>query len=173
MLEVLPGPFAADPLPRVSVVLPAGAAGNASAIWMGGARALRGEELHAAALASAWLVDAAGDMPHEHRQAVARLVHCVFADSEEVPPGFVRIQETVRTLALAARAADAPDHIYIVCAQGLNRSGLLTGLVLRELGLPGEDAVARIRAARAGALANHAYERLIHEARPWLRPLEG
>ena len=161
MLESIPEPGAIDLLPRASLVLPAGAAGNRGAIWMGGARALRGEELHAHALGRAWIVDAAGDMPEGHRLAAARVVHCVFADLEETPPNLARIAEIVADLAVALAAADGPERLYIVCAQGLNRSGLLTGLLLRSLGLSGGDVLGLIRRARPGALANHAFERLV------------
>ena len=161
MLEAIPEPGAIDLLPRASLILPPGAAGNQAAIWMGGARALRGEEVHASALGGSWIVDAAGDMPGGHAAAAARVVHCVFADLEETPPNLARIREIVQELAAARAHRAGPKGLYIVCAQGLNRSGLLTGLLLRSFGLTGEDALTRIREARPGALANHAFERLV------------
>ena len=150
-------------VPRASLVLPRGP--RTAAIWMGGARALRGDEVRPSDLAGGWLVDAAGDMPSAHRAAATRLIDCVFADNEETPPGFLRVQELVREISAAATSG-GPLAICLVCSQGLNRSGLLTGLVLRQMGFSANDTVARIRAARPGSLANHAYERLIHEARP-------
>ena len=104
-------------------------------------------------------------MPSAHRAAATRLIDCVFADNEETTPGFLRVQELVREIGAAGTSGE-PLAIYLVCSQGLNRSGLLTGLVLRQLGFSANETVARIRAARPGSLANHAYERLIHEARP-------
>jgi hypothetical protein len=43
----------------------------------------------------------------------------------------------------------------------MNRSGLLTGLLLRELGLSGTLALERILGARPGALSNEAFRRLV------------
>jgi len=40
------------------------------------------------------------------------------------------------------------------CNMGFNRSGLVAGLILTSLGMPGVVAVSRIRARRPGALYN-------------------
>jgi hypothetical protein len=156
-----------DPPPRASLILPPGEAGNAAGIWMGGARALHGEEIPAEHLTRAWLIDLAGDMPAGHHAAAAQATFCVFSDVEEVPSSLWRIEQTARDAALAARGGhDAPEHVYIVCSQGLNRSGLVTGLLLTALGLSPEDAIARIRRVRPGSLANHAFERLLLASAP-------
>ena len=42
-------------------------------------------------------------------------------------------------------------------AVGFNRSGLMAGLILIELGMPGAEAVARLRAKRPGALFNEMF----------------
>lgn len=39
-------------------------------------------------------------------------------------------------------------HVAVVCWMGLNRSGLVAGVMLRKLGLTGEQAVARIKSWR-------------------------
>jgi protein-tyrosine phosphatase len=49
-----------------------------------------------------------------------------------------------------------------MCKQGLNRRGLVLGRVLRALGLSGEEAIRTLRAQRPGALANLAFEQLLH-----------
>ena len=41
-----------------------------------------------------------------------------------------------------------------MCTHGMNRSGLVTGLILRSLGIGAPEAVDRIRLARPGALSN-------------------
>lgn len=65
----------------------------------------------------------------------------------------------------------------VTCHMGLNRSGLIVGLALRELtGWSGEDRVARIRAARGPfALGNSQFRRLVEGKdrpswRDWLAP---
>lgn len=149
--------------PRASLVLSAGESGSLSNIWMGGAHSHRGDEIRHEALAGCWLIDTAGDMPAEHRAAALRLIACVFVDTEGVPSPFWRIEQTVVDAAGAARGESGPPptDIYIVCQHGMNRSGLVTGLLLQELGLPPADAIGRIRRHRPGALSNHTFERLL------------
>lgn len=43
------------------------------------------------------------------------------------------------------------------CGMDFNRSALLAGLILTDLGTPGPDAVARLRAHRPGALFNERF----------------
>jgi protein-tyrosine phosphatase len=50
------------------------------------------------------------------------------------------------------------DHKVLVhCALGYNRSALVAGLVLRYLGMTGEETVALLRRQRPGALYNRAF----------------
>lgn len=43
------------------------------------------------------------------------------------------------------------------CGMGFNRSALVAGLILHELGVPGPQAVARLRERRPGALYNQRF----------------
>jgi protein-tyrosine phosphatase len=49
----------------------------------------------------------------------------------------------------------------VMCKQGLNRSALMAGLILRELGASPAEVVEAIRAARPGALTNQTFVRLL------------
>lgn len=51
------------------------------------------------------------------------------------------------------------------CGMGLNRSALVAGLILTELGMPGPDAVARLRERRPGALFNERFARYVESVR--------
>ena len=46
------------------------------------------------------------------------------------------------------------DRVLIHCAQGINRSSLVNGVILNLHGYPGKEAVGIITAARPGALLN-------------------
>jgi protein-tyrosine phosphatase len=46
-------------------------------------------------------------------------------------------------------------RVLVTCMQGRNRSGVLVGLALREMGLPGAEAARRIRLARNGLTNPH------------------
>jgi hypothetical protein len=152
--------------PRASLVAEPGALpGLRSAIWMGGAHSLRGEPLHPAALETAWLVDCAGDMPRAYRDAAGLHIACVFADLEALVLPSRHILPVVDRLAAAVTApAAAPAGVYIMCTHGMNRSGLVAGLLLRRLGLDADGAVAAIRAARPGALSNGSFVDLLRRA---------
>jgi protein-tyrosine phosphatase len=65
--------------------------------------------------------------------------------------------------AAAAHPAEPPPRLYVFCNQGMNRSGLMIGLILRALGLAGEDALRAITCCRPGALTNRTFVRLLHE----------
>ena len=150
-------------MPRASRVLTAGECGSLANIWMGGAQSNRGEEIRHEALAGCWLIDTAGDMPPEHREAAARTIPCVFVDTEGLPSPYWRLEQTVAAAVAAARGESgvAPTDIYIVCQHGMNRSGLVTGLLLQQLGMDAGEAIERIRRERPGALSNHTFERLL------------
>ena len=144
-------------IPRASLVLAAGESRNpATEVWMGGARSLHGDHVTESLVAASWLVDCAGDMPPAHRTSAGLWVACVFADHDGPLPSSLPLDAVIADAARAASGGHpAPPHrIYIMCTHGMNRSGLVTGLLLRALGVDGPEAVDRIRVARPGALSN-------------------
>jgi protein-tyrosine phosphatase len=52
------------------------------------------------------------------------------------------------------------------CTSGFNRSALVAGLVLTELGMPGSAALARIRERRPGALYNQMFAQYLASLGP-------
>lgn len=114
-----------------------------------------------ARLASAWVLDLAGDMPPDFRTSALRWQTFVFPDVESVPPRFDRLLHIVREFAVALRSPGPPADVFLMCQYGYNRSGLAAGLLLRELGFDPHAAVALVRARRPGALANAAFSDLI------------
>lgn len=121
---------------------------------MGGAHSLAGAVIEESHLGRAWIVDCAGDMPPAWRPAALLWLPLVFADLDVPLTPSLRLDETVARLASAIAAPSPPPAIYIMCTHGMNRSGLVTGLLLRTLGIAGDEAIARVRAARPGALSN-------------------
>lgn len=161
MLEPLPAPRHHNDAPRASLLVPAGELA-ATAIWMGGAHTPHGDPIGLQELASAWVIDCAGDMPPAYRAAAGRWFSRVFPDLDHVPPAFAAITGLADEVASLLNAgAGAPAHLYIVCQHGMNRSGLVAGLVMRRLGLDGAATVERITAARPGALSNQAFRRIV------------
>lgn len=161
---------AATETPRASLVLPPGSVpGLQAGIWMGGAHSHLGQEITERTVSESWVLDCAGDMP-VHLQAVSqRWASVVFADIDERPAKFERLVETVREWSIELRLAGGdskPGDVFVMCQYGMNRSGLATGLLLRTLGIDGDETVSRIVRARPGALSNDAFRRLLRDWRP-------
>lgn len=158
--------------PRASRIQIPGREELVTELWMGGADSLHGELLVPAHLADAWIIDLAGDLPEVYRGAAACWLPRVFADVEQVPHGYARLAALAESIAACLTGAGASDgwphpdeppaRVYVLCQQGLNRSGLLTGLILRALGVPAEQALSAI-GTRPGALTNLTYVRLVRD----------
>ena len=133
------------------------------ALWMGGTDSVLGEPVPRAALGRALVVDCAGDLSPGYRSAAAAYIPRVFMDAEVVPFSYPQLAELVHELAAAASAPGQLDRIYILCQYGMNRSGLLTGLLLRALGEAAGAAIDLVRSTRPGALSNQTFTRLIAE----------
>ena len=66
------------------------------------------------------------------------------------------------------------ERVLLHCRGGRGRVGLVAGLLLRDCGLGGEEAIRWVREARTGALENRAQERFVIDYRPQLlAPLAG
>jgi hypothetical protein len=158
--------------PRASRIAVPGRVDLTTELWMGGAYSLHGDLLRPEDFAGAWVIDVAGDLSPSQQAACALWLPCVFSDFEEVPPVYSRLTRLARSIAACLIGAEADDgwehpttpprRIYLLCNQGLNRSGLVTGLILRALGVPAEDTLAAI-AARPGSLSNRTFARLVRE----------
>lgn len=160
--------------PRANrVLLPAGL-GVLTEIWMGGGHSAFGHDIDLEQVRDAWIVDCANEFPLRFRDAAGLTIFRVFTDTEEPPHNWERLDGLALSLGSCilgvAHGRDGWEHphepparLYIVCKQGMNRSGLMAGRILRALGVPGDEAVAAVRLARPGALNNITFERLVRE----------
>ncbi|GEM_PF-947917 len=162
--------FAGDP-PRATRIRLPHRPEIGTEIWMGGSDSLIGESVSLDVVSDAVVIDCAGNLPHAYRTAAGQFLSCVFLDAEVVPFSFDRVAGLVHELATAVTAAagtdaaGAPRRVFVFCQYGLNRSGLVTGLLLRALGEAADAAVAGVRLARPGALNNLTFSRLIADWR--------
>ena len=58
---------------------------------------------------------------------------------------------------LGAQLVNEGHRVLSHCGMGYNRSALVAGLILHQLGMPGPDVVARLRERRPGALFNDTF----------------
>ena len=72
-------------------------------------------------------------------------------DDNEGDPPIVRLRAIAR---MGASLIGSGHRVLSHCGMGFNRSALVAGLILVELGMPGAEAVARLRERRPGALFN-------------------
>jgi protein-tyrosine phosphatase len=86
-------------------------------------------------------------------------VYFPIGDDDEEEPPMVRLQAIAR---LGASLIRAGHRVLSHCGMGLNRSALVAGLILVELGLPGPQAVARLRERRPGALYNPKFAEVLN-----------
>jgi hypothetical protein len=142
---------------------------------MGGAHSPTGEPLLVNDLVGAWVIDCAGDMPEHYRAVSAWWLTEAFQDCEELPACWDRLitlaDSVSRCLTGARDGSTVPEHptappprLYVFCNQGMNRSGLMVGRLLRGLGLAGEQALCCIATHRPGALSNMTFARLVRES---------
>src|SRR3954451_16293414 len=80
--------------------------------------------------------------------------HCLyvyfpFDDDDRVLPDLTKLKAIAQ---LGASLVREGHTVLSHCSGGFNRSGLMAGLILTELGVTGAGALARIRARRPGAL---------------------
>lgn len=145
--------------PRASLLLTPSIESLRTELWMGGVHSALGDPV--TSTRGAWVVDCAGELPPDLAQEAARHIPRVFADIEAVPGNLARIHALVEELVEAMRGPEAPARVYVMCKQGLNRSGLVSALLLTALGTPSDEAVETVRAVRPGALNNVTFERLV------------
>jgi hypothetical protein len=85
--------------------------------------------------------------------------HCLyvyfpFDDDDRELPSLTKLQAIAQ---LGAALIREGHRVLTHCTTGFNRSGLVAGLILTELGVPGAEALARIRERRPGALFNELF----------------
>jgi protein-tyrosine phosphatase len=84
------------------------------------------------------------------------LNHCLYVyfpiadDNEELPP-LTKLRAVAR---LGAELIAEGHRVLSHCGMGFNRSALVAGMILVEMGLPGATVVDRLQARRPGALFN-------------------
>jgi protein-tyrosine phosphatase len=82
--------------------------------------------------------------------------HCIYIyfpidDDDQQLPDLIKLRAIAR---MAAGLISEGHRVLSHCGMGFNRSALMAGLILVELGVPGPQAVALLRERRAGALYN-------------------
>lgn len=89
------------------------------------------------------------------------VIRAPFADRFFEPLGPVTQRKVYATARQIAEHVKSGHNVLVTCLMGRNRSGLLAGLALRELGVSGPEAVRAIQKNRPGALNNPRFRDLV------------
>jgi protein-tyrosine phosphatase len=85
-------------------------------------------------------------------------VYFPIEDDDQQLPDLTKLRAIAR---LAASLIVEGHRVLSHCGMGFNRSALMAGMILVELGMPGTRAVARLRERRPGALFNPGFAQFL------------
>ncbi len=100
------------------------------------------------------IIDLEGDLDQGVSTRPGHLLYIYHHIYDEDLPDLARMQALAM---LGAHLIRSGQKVLAHCGMGFNRSALLAGLILTELGVDGGAAVERLRARRPGALFNERF----------------
>lgn len=90
----------------------------------------------------------------------------IYAPLDDGPPPTPAERRQIRTTSNeVARLVRGGQRVLVTCMQGRNRSGVIAGLALVELGVPGAHAARKIRRLRNGLTNPYFHEMVVQSAR--------
>jgi hypothetical protein len=102
-----------------------------------------------------------GDVADDYQMHGIRVIEAPFDDTPW--PSGDELKMAHWAAAKVAAAHRDGKKILVTCQAGLNRSGLVNALAVREIrGLPGHEAVLLVRGARDGALCNNTFAMYVY-----------
>ena len=100
------------------------------------------------------IIDLEGDLDCGVSTRPGHLLYIYHHIYDEDLPDLARMQALAQ---MGAHLIRSGQKVLSHCGMGFNRSALLAGMILTELGMPGTAAVERLRARRPGALFNERF----------------
>lgn len=100
------------------------------------------------------IIDLEGDLDHGVSTRPGHMLYVYHPIYDEHLPDLSRLHAVA---AMAAQLIRSGVRVLAHCSMGFNRSALMAGVILTELGVPGAEAVERLRARRPGALFNERF----------------
>jgi protein-tyrosine phosphatase len=97
------------------------------------------------------VIDLEGDLDHGVSTRPGQMLYIYQPIFDEQLPDLAMLHAVGR---LGADLIRGGHRVLAHCGMGFNRSALVAGVILVELGMPGANAVARLRERRPGALYN-------------------
>jgi len=109
------------------------------------------------------VIDLDGDIDAGIPRAIDHLIYIYFPiyDGNTLPD----LNKLYGIAHLGANLVQSGQKVLSHCGLGFNRSALVAGLILVEMGMSGEDAVALLRKRRPGALWNETFAKEVLRSR--------
>jgi protein-tyrosine phosphatase len=128
-------------------------------LYMGSKRVLEESDLHTRKPLFSVYVSAAKEVRPPY--SPQGKFETVWIKMDDIPWRFRQDPETVaglvRTTNTLAKYVKAGHRVVVFCHMGMNRSGLITALILMNLGWPLDKALAKIRGRHQCALSNGSF----------------
>ncbi|MES1244696.1 MAG: dual specificity protein phosphatase family protein [Acidobacteriota bacterium] len=100
------------------------------------------------------VIDLEGDLDHCVPTMPNHVLYIYYPIYDEDLPDMAKLEAVVR---LGASMVEAGHKVLSHCGMGFNRSALVAGLILHQLGMPGPETVTHLRQRRPGALFNDVF----------------
>src|SRR5262245_57207028 len=100
------------------------------------------------------VIDLEGGLDHCIPTVPNHVLYVYFPIYDEELPNLAKLNAIAD---MGARLIRSGHRVLSHCGMGYNRSALVAGLILVRLGVPGSDAVNRLRSCRPGVLFNEVF----------------
>ena len=100
------------------------------------------------------VIDLEGEIDHGIPTMPNHVLYIYYPIYDEDLPDIAKLHGVAR---LGAHLVRSGHRVLSHCGMGFNRSALVAGLILRYLGMDGEEAVSYLRQRRPGALFNQVF----------------
>jgi protein-tyrosine phosphatase len=108
------------------------------------------------------VIDLEGDLDHGVPTIPNHVLYIYFPIYDEDLPDLPKLQAVAR---LGAELVRSGHRVLSHCGMGFNRSALVAGLILLEMGMSGDEVVRHLRKKRPGALFNETFANYLQSLR--------
>jgi protein-tyrosine phosphatase len=106
------------------------------------------------------VIDLEGDLDHGVPTIPNHILYVYFPIYDEDLPDMAKLIAVAR---LGSSLVRSGHRVLSHCGMGFNRSALVAGLILMDLGMSGREVVSHLRLKRPGALFNEVFARYLEE----------
>ncbi|HSK76980.1 MAG TPA: dual specificity protein phosphatase [Thermoanaerobaculia bacterium] len=106
------------------------------------------------------VIDLEGELDHGVPTIPNHILYIYFPIYDEDLPDMAKLLAVAR---LGASLVRSGHRVLSHCGMGFNRSALVAGLILMDMGMSGPEVVSHLRSKRPGALFNEVFARYLEE----------